>query len=103
MLRPESLHPSEISPNDNKTLDSPETRKGSPRRAGSEPDRAAVGIMMASLEGRLVEVNEKTCAILGYSVEELQKLTLFDVTHADDRMLRMRTTARRRGSTSTDF
>jgi PAS domain S-box-containing protein len=85
MLRPENLDHSEISPNDNKSLDSPATRRGSPRRAGSEPNQAAVGITMASLEGRLVEVNEKTCAILGYSGEELQKLTLFDVTHADDR------------------
>jgi PAS domain S-box-containing protein len=40
---------------------------------------------MASLEGRLVEVNGKICAILGYSAEELQKLNLSDVTHPDDR------------------
>jgi PAS domain S-box-containing protein len=47
-------------------------------------NQAAVGISIASLEGRFVETNQKFSDILGYSIEELRKLTLFDVTHADD-------------------
>jgi len=47
-------------------------------------NQAAVGISVASLEGRFVETNQKCSDILGYSIEELRTLTLFDVTHPDD-------------------
>jgi PAS domain S-box-containing protein len=46
--------------------------------------QAAVGIAMGSLEGRFLEANQKLSDILGYSIEELRKLTFLDVTHIED-------------------
>ena len=47
-------------------------------------NQAAVGISIASLEGRFLETNQKFSDILGHSIEELRELTIFEVTHADD-------------------
>ncbi|MEO7742363.1 MAG: ATP-binding protein [Usitatibacter sp.] len=47
-------------------------------------DQAAVGMAWASLEGRLTEVNQRFCAVLGYEPEELRRLTVRDITHPDD-------------------
>src|ERR1700733_9821139 len=47
-------------------------------------NQAAVGISIASLEGRFLETNQKFSDILGHSMEELRELTIFEVTHADD-------------------
>jgi PAS domain S-box-containing protein len=47
-------------------------------------NQAAVGIAMASLDGRFVEANQKFSDILGYSMDELRKLTFLDITHTDD-------------------
>lgn len=47
-------------------------------------NHAAVGIAMGSLEGRFIEANQKFCDILGYSIEELRKLTVAGITHPDD-------------------
>jgi PAS domain S-box-containing protein len=47
-------------------------------------NQAAVGISIASLEGRFVESNQKFSDILGYSIEEIRQRTFFDVTHPDD-------------------
>jgi PAS domain S-box-containing protein len=47
-------------------------------------NQAAVGIAMTSLEGHIVEANQKFADILGYSLEDLRKLTFFAVTHPDD-------------------
>src|SRR5260370_26823118 len=44
-----------------------------------------MGISEVHSQGRLLRVNETTCAITGYSREELLGLTVFDVTHPDDR------------------
>jgi PAS domain S-box-containing protein len=46
--------------------------------------QAALGIAIASLDGRLQEANQKFCAILGYSAEELRQRTFLEVTHPDD-------------------
>jgi PAS domain S-box-containing protein len=46
--------------------------------------QAAVGIAEADLDGRFIEMNGKFCEILGYSAEELGKLTFFSITHPDD-------------------
>ena len=46
--------------------------------------QAALGIAIASLDGRLHEANQKFCAILGYSAEELRQRTFLEVTHPDD-------------------
>lgn len=45
---------------------------------------AAIGITEVDEDGRLLRVNETTCAITGYSREELLHSTIFDITHPDD-------------------
>ena len=46
--------------------------------------QAAVGMGVANLDGRLVQVNQKFADILGYEPEELQQRTFAEVTHPDD-------------------
>jgi PAS domain S-box-containing protein len=47
-------------------------------------ENAGVGIAHSDFEGRWLRVNEKFCAILGYSREELLQKTFKDVSYADD-------------------
>ncbi len=48
-------------------------------------DQAGVGVSLTcSKTGRLLKVNRKYCDILGYSVEELEKITFQSITHPDD-------------------
>jgi PAS domain S-box-containing protein len=47
-------------------------------------DHAAIGMAIVSPEGRWLEANHSLCEILGYSEEELLRLTFQDVTHPDD-------------------
>src|SRR5262249_43798671 len=47
-------------------------------------ENAAVGIAHVDTAGRLVRVNEKFCAIVGYPREELLRRTFQDITHPDD-------------------
>lgn len=42
------------------------------------------GIAQANTEGRIVEVNERYCQMLGYSREEILKMNLGELTHPDD-------------------
>jgi PAS domain S-box-containing protein len=44
----------------------------------------AVGIAITSPEKGWVDVNDRTCAMLGYSGEELSHLTWLELTHPDD-------------------
>jgi PAS domain S-box-containing protein len=55
------------------------------QRLAATYEHAAIGISEVDADGRLVRVNETVCGIIGYSAEELLKLTVFDVTHPDDR------------------
>jgi diguanylate cyclase (GGDEF)-like protein/PAS domain S-box-containing protein len=48
-------------------------------------DNAPIGIALITPEGRWIESNPALCRLLGYSEEELLELTIFDVTHPDDR------------------
>jgi PAS domain S-box-containing protein len=48
-------------------------------------DLSAVGMARVSSEGRYLRVNRKYCQMLGYSEQELLQLTLYDVTHPEDR------------------
>jgi PAS domain S-box-containing protein len=48
-------------------------------------EQAAAGIAVALPNGRIVEVNEKLCEILGYSREDLRGRTVHDLTFAQDR------------------
>ncbi|HEX6162002.1 MAG TPA: PAS domain S-box protein, partial [Vicinamibacterales bacterium] len=47
-------------------------------------ERAPVGIAHFDREGRFVFVNPQLCALLGYSRDELQKLTFQELSFADD-------------------
>lgn len=47
-------------------------------------DQAAMGVARVSPEGRFLEVNDRFCALLGYSREELGGMTFSQVTHPDD-------------------
>lgn len=47
-------------------------------------NQAAVGIAHVSLEGRWQNVNDRLCDILGYTREDLMKLTFQDITHPED-------------------
>jgi PAS domain S-box-containing protein len=47
-------------------------------------EQAAVGIAHVAPDGRWLRVNRKLCDILGYGLDELQRMTFQDVTHPDD-------------------
>src|SRR5262249_38354194 len=47
-------------------------------------ENAAAGIAHTHPTGRLLRVNEKFCAIVGYSRDELLQKTFQDITHPDD-------------------
>jgi PAS domain S-box-containing protein len=57
----------------------------SEQRLAATYEHAGIAISEVDAHGHLLRVNEITCAISGYSREELLKLTIFDVTHPDDR------------------
>ncbi len=45
---------------------------------------AAVGIAVTARDGSFREANPKFCDILGYSLEELRRMTVLQITHAGD-------------------
>jgi PAS domain S-box-containing protein len=47
-------------------------------------EQASVGMAFASLEGHLIQVNQRYCDITGYTKEELLKRTVFSITHPED-------------------
>ncbi len=47
-------------------------------------EQAAVGIAHVSLVGNFMRINQKFCDIVGYSRQEMLKLTFQDITHPDD-------------------
>jgi PAS domain S-box-containing protein len=47
-------------------------------------ENAPIGIVTSSLDGRLLSVNPAFCDILGYTAEELTRLSIEDITFADD-------------------
>ena len=57
----------------------------SEQRLAATYAHAAIGIAEVDEHGRLLRVNETTCAITGYSREELLAMTVFDLTHPDER------------------
>ncbi|MGJ3248213.1 MAG: PAS domain S-box protein [Elainellaceae cyanobacterium] len=50
-------------------------------------DQAAVGIAHVNRQGQWLRLNQRYCDILGYTQDELLRLTFQDVTHPDDRSL----------------
>src|SRR5215475_13761798 len=59
--------------------------RGSEEELRSLFDLSAIGMAQLSSEGRYLRVNRKYCQMLGYSEQELLHLTLYEVTHPDDR------------------
>jgi diguanylate cyclase (GGDEF)-like protein/PAS domain S-box-containing protein len=47
-------------------------------------NQAAVGMAQTNMSGAFLRVNEKLCAMLGYSANELLMLKFPDITHPDD-------------------
>ncbi|HEY0338051.1 MAG TPA: PAS domain S-box protein [Burkholderiales bacterium] len=47
-------------------------------------NQAAVGMAIAELDGRFVELNDKFSEILGYPREELNRMTFLELTHPED-------------------
>lgn len=45
---------------------------------------APIGISVVDLDGRFLEVNKAYCEMLGYTQQELSKLTFADITHPED-------------------
>ena len=48
-------------------------------------DQVAVGILHATLDGKILEANRALCEMLGYTGEDLATLTTRDLTHPEDR------------------
>jgi PAS domain S-box-containing protein len=57
----------------------------SEQRLAATYAHAAIGMAEIDETGRLLRVNETACQITGYPREELLKLTVFDITHPEDR------------------
>ncbi|MFS8606803.1 MAG: EAL domain-containing protein [Gammaproteobacteria bacterium] len=51
----------------------------------STVELAAIGISHISVDGRFIHVNRQLCEMLGYTREELLRLTVHQVSHPDDR------------------
>ena len=72
------------------TRDISEARRASAQLRDSEErfrltiDEAPIGMALVALDGRFIRVNRALCDIVGYSPEELTKLTFGDITHPDD-------------------
>jgi PAS domain S-box-containing protein len=64
-----------------------EAWRESEQRLAATYAHAAIGMAEVDENGRLLRVNETACEITGYPREELLKLTMFDVTHPEDRGL----------------
>jgi PAS domain S-box-containing protein len=47
-------------------------------------DEAPIGMALVALDGRFVRVNRVLCEIVGYSADDLTKLTFQAITHPDD-------------------
>lgn len=50
-------------------------------------DDGPLGMGMADPEYRIIKVNRRYCEMLGYTEEELCRMTFLDITHPDDRAL----------------
>jgi len=47
-------------------------------------DMAATGMIMETMDGRILKVNEAFCEMIGCRMEELAGKSIFDITHPDD-------------------
>src|SRR5205085_492096 len=58
--------------------------RASEQRYRSLFEQAAVGIERIALDGRIIEVNERLCEMLGYAPAELVGRSFAEITHAED-------------------
>ncbi|MGB4335780.1 MAG: PAS domain S-box protein [Chromatiaceae bacterium] len=54
-------------------------------------ENANTGMCLVDLQGRLLQVNDKMSAIFGYSRQELEGMTINDLTHPDDLTMSLET------------
>src|SRR3954451_23448397 len=47
-------------------------------------EQAAVGMALVGPDGRWLRVNRKLCALVGYTHDEMMRLTFQNITHPDD-------------------
>lgn len=50
-------------------------------------DQAYIGIVKMDISGHFLQANQQFCQMLGYNDEELRDITIFDITHPDDRQM----------------
>ena len=50
-------------------------------------EQAAVGINIGSAEGRFIQINQKTCDIVGYSTDDLRTKTRLEIVDPQDRQV----------------
>jgi PAS domain S-box-containing protein len=65
-------------------LEAKEALRASEERLRATFNQAAVGIVIADMDGRYLEMNRKFCEILGYAEDELRGMTLAQITHPED-------------------
>ncbi|MGC3971386.1 MAG: PAS domain S-box protein [Pirellulales bacterium] len=61
-----------------------EELRESRRLFGSAFDAAPVGMSIATIDGRFVQVNQALCRMLGYTEDELRGVNYREITYADD-------------------
>ncbi|KAA3451112.1 diguanylate cyclase [Mesorhizobium sp. SARCC-RB16n] len=64
---------------------------------------SAIGIAIVSLDGRILQANPAFAAMLGYSREEIEALTFFQLTHPDDLQIGRETMESMRAGTVNAF
>ncbi|TIW84457.1 MAG: PAS domain S-box protein, partial [Mesorhizobium sp.] len=64
---------------------------------------SAIGIAIVSLDGRILQTNPAFATMLGYSREEIEALTFFQITHPDDLQIGRETMAGLRAGTVDTF
>ena len=57
----------------------------SEKRFRSTFANAAIGMILLNRKGYIIQVNNAVCSMLGYDENELQKMTMAEITHAEDR------------------
>jgi PAS domain S-box-containing protein len=62
-----------------------EALRQSEARFRSTFEGAGIGMSLADLQGRFFDANPAFCQFLGYSRDELTRMTYLDITHSDDR------------------
>ena len=71
---------------------------GSEERFHLAFENANVGMCLTSLDGRFLRVNNALCEILGYAREELERMSVSEVTHEDDRELTLHSIQQQQGA-----